>query len=62
MVAILLLLTPTQRCMLEYMGYAGGIRRIGFKSDGEDIVPVISGDVKKFSACLLMMKMVGSKL
>lgn len=56
------LLTATQSGVLQDMWHAGVIRRVGLEADGEDIIAVITGNVKMFGTSLVVLQVQGRQL
>lgn len=48
--------------MLQDMWHTGVIWRVGLEADGEDIVAVISGNVKMFGTSLIVLQVQGRQL
>ena len=54
--------TSAKAGVLQDMGHTGGIRRIGFEANGEDIVFIITGDMKVLCPSLFMLEVECCKL
>lgn len=52
-----LLFAATQRCVLKDMRYTSGIRWVCLESNAEDIVLVVSRNVKVVCACSIVLQM-----
>lgn len=57
-----LLLAPAKSSVLEYVRNTGVIWWISLEADGENIILVISCDMKMLCTCLFMLKMQSCKL
>ena len=44
------------------MGNTGVVRRVGLEADGEDIVAIVTANVKVFGACLIVLEVQGGQL
>ena len=56
------LLAPTERGVLKYVGNTCVVWGVSFETDGEDIVLVISGNVQIFRSSLPVLKLECCKL
>lgn len=57
-----ILLTPAQGGVLEDVGDAGVVRRVRLEADGEDIIAVVTSDMKVVGSSLVVLQVKGSQL